>query len=116
MDGSFWAQYYSAFWEKLIHHGNCSFFAGGISGDRAGVPGKEAAGSGKEGRMERERKNRKYEDYITAVSLQAEAVGRREPYHLTYLKKYGERNMPGRKAAGKNRESTRMENGTQGGR
>ncbi len=52
--------------------------------------------------MDREHKNRKYEDYITAVTRQAAAAGRREPYHLTYLKKYGERGLPGRNAAEKN--------------
>lgn len=41
--------------------------------------------------MDREHKNRKYEDYITAVTRQAAATGRREPYHLTYLRKYGGR-------------------------
>lgn len=39
--------------------------------------------------MNQERRKEKYEDYIADASLQAAAVGRREPYHLSYLKRYG---------------------------
>ena len=44
--------------------------------------------------MERELKSQKYEDYMADVSAAAAAAGRREPYHLTYLKRYGERSQP----------------------
>ncbi len=39
--------------------------------------------------MDREARNQKYEDYIKAVSREAAAAGRREPYYLTYRKKCG---------------------------
>lgn len=43
---------------------------------------------GREDGMWQELKNQKYEDYIADVSPGAAAIGRREPYHLAYLKKY----------------------------
>lgn len=49
---------------------------------------------------EREVKDHKYEDYIADVSPGAAAVGRREPYHLIYLKKYGEDTRAGKKGSG----------------
>ena len=36
-----------------------------------------------------ELRKQKYDDYIADASQQAAAIGRREPYHLTYLKRYG---------------------------
>lgn len=39
--------------------------------------------------MNQERRKEKYEDYIADASPQAAAVGRREPYHLIYVKRYG---------------------------
>lgn len=43
---------------------------------------------GKDG-VDQEQRKQKYEDYVADVSPQAAAAGRREPYYLTYLKKYG---------------------------
>lgn len=40
-------------------------------------------------RVGQEIKKQKYEDYIAYASPQAAAVGRREPYYLTYLRKRG---------------------------
>lgn len=34
-------------------------------------------------------KQQKYEEYITGSSPMAAVTGRREPYHLTFIKKYG---------------------------
>ena len=55
---------------------------------------------GEEG-MGQELKNQKYEDYIADVSPKAAAIGRREPYHLAYLRQYGETAMPPGKHPGK---------------
>lgn len=54
---------------------------------------------------EREVKDHKYEDYIADVSPGAAAVGRREPYHLAYLKKYGGRIRPEAKHPEKERHN-----------
>lgn len=69
----------------------------------AGPVSPEGGREWRKGRgMNRDFKDQKYEDYITAVSREAAATGRREPYHLTYLRKYGGRGRIGRKAAEKN--------------
>lgn len=38
-----------------------------------------------------ELRQQEYEDYIIRVSATAAAIGRREPYYLTYIRKYGSR-------------------------
>ena len=38
--------------------------------------------------MERQEKQRQYEDYIADPSPMAAAIGRRVPYHLEYLRRY----------------------------
>lgn len=78
----------------MIHHGNCSLLLGTLAVVKPVSP--ERGREWRKGRnMDREIKEQKYEDYITTVTRQATAVGRREPYHLTYLKKYSERSRPG---------------------
>ena len=39
--------------------------------------------------MGNEEKQQQYESYIEHVSPTAAAIGQREPYHLTFIKKYG---------------------------
>lgn len=40
--------------------------------------------------MRNEEKQRQYESYIEHVDPMAEAIGRREPYHLTYMREHGD--------------------------
>ena len=59
----------------MIHHSNRKPQAG------AAAPGKE--------RNVEEDKNQKYEDYIRQSSPMAAAIGQRAPYHLEYIRRYG---------------------------
>ncbi|WP_300773335.1 hypothetical protein [uncultured Acetatifactor sp.] len=40
--------------------------------------------------MDSQKKQKLYEEYITEAIPMAAAVGRRIPYHLEYIRKYGE--------------------------
>lgn len=46
-------------------------------------------------------KQQKYKEYITDTCPMAAATGRREPYHLTFIKKYGAVPAPDREGQGK---------------
>ena len=45
-----------------------------------------------EGKETHHRKNKqeKYEELTVRCTQQAAAIGRREPYHLTYIRRYGQ--------------------------
>ena len=61
------------FWRNLIHHKKSG---------ASGVPERR--------RMNKDERSEWYGDMISHICPSAAAIGRREPYHLTYLKKYRE--------------------------
>lgn len=40
--------------------------------------------------MDRQEKQKQYDEYITESSPMAAVIGRRVPYHLEYLRRYGD--------------------------
>ncbi len=52
--------------------------------------------------MDSQEKQKLYEEYIAEVSPMAAAIGRRVPYQLEYLRKYGDKASGQQVEAGKN--------------